>query len=140
MNPTQPLKSAVDQMTVVHAYRHLYRQGLKAVNYSTPARYVLRRSLRTTFRSSSPEELDPQRIANTLQFLQRAADVAGMEHKILRNLLMMKYWEEPQVRKDHRILRGLGVDQRDPALMQDTIRQFNLTLSLLNDSLDICLR
>ncbi|OOG01206.1 hypothetical protein ASPCADRAFT_203077, partial [Aspergillus carbonarius ITEM 5010] len=139
MIPTQTLKTAVDPKTVVHAYRHLYRQGLKAVNYSTPARHVLRNNLRTAFRSSSPEELNPRRIANTLQFLQRAADVAGMEHKIVRNLLMMKYWEQPQVRKDHRILRGLGVDQRDPTLMQDTIRQFNLTLSLLNDSLDICL-
>ncbi|PWY67477.1 DUF1763-domain-containing protein [Aspergillus costaricaensis CBS 115574] len=140
ITPTQTLKSVVDQKAVVHAYRHLYRQGLKAINYSTPARHVLRHSLRSAFRSSSPEELNPRRIANTLQFLQRAADVAGLEHKIVKNLMMMKYWEQPQVRKDHRTLRGLGVDQRDPILMQDTMRQFNLTLSLLNDSLDICLR
>ncbi|GKZ82552.1 hypothetical protein AnigIFM56816_007373 [Aspergillus niger] len=102
ITPTQTLKSVVDQKTVVHAYRHLYRQGLKAINYSTPARHVLRHSLRSAFRSSSPEELNPRRIANTLQFLQRAADVAGLEHKIVKNLMMMKYWEQPQVRKDHR--------------------------------------
>ncbi|PYH95876.1 DUF1763-domain-containing protein [Aspergillus ellipticus CBS 707.79] len=140
MSSAQALKSAADRKTVINAYRHLYRQGLKAVNYSTPARHVLRHTLRSSFRSNPSDELNPQRIANTLQFLQRAADVAGLEHKIVKNLMMMKYWEQPQARKDHRILRGLGVNQKDSALMQDAIRQFNLTLSLLNDSLEICLR
>jgi hypothetical protein len=93
----------VDQRAVVQAYRHLYRQGLKVINYSTPSRHVLLRTLRLSFRSSSYHDFDPRRIANTLCFLQRAADVAGLEHKIMKNLMMVRYWEQPQVRKELRL-------------------------------------
>ncbi|PWY81777.1 DUF1763-domain-containing protein [Aspergillus heteromorphus CBS 117.55] len=103
MRSASALKPAADPKMVINAYRHLYRQGLKAVNYSTPARHVLQNTLRSSFRSSSLEELNPQRIANTLRFLQRAADVAGLEHKIVRNLMVIKYWEQPHVRKDYRM-------------------------------------
>ncbi|KAI9928512.1 hypothetical protein ASPWEDRAFT_105151 [Aspergillus wentii DTO 134E9] len=131
---------ALDQRAVIHAYRHLYRQGLKVINYSTPSRYVLLRILRTSFSSSTPNDFDPQRIANTLHFLQRASDVAGFEHKIVKNLMMVRYWELPQVRKDARILKALGIDRTDASLRKDANVQFNLTLMLLNESLGTCLR
>lgn len=100
----QKLKTAaVNQQAIVLAYRHLYRQGLKAVNYSTPARHVLRRILRSSFRSASRDEFDPNRVVNTLQFLERAADSRGLEHKIVKNLIMVRYWEQPQVKKDARV-------------------------------------
>ncbi|GAD97955.1 hypothetical protein ANI_1_1588074 [Paecilomyces variotii No. 5] len=135
----QKLKSAaVDQQAIVLAYRHLYRQGLKVVNYSTPARHVLRRILRTSFRSASRDEFDPNRMANTLQFLQRATDSRGMEHKIVKNLLMVRYWEQPQVKKDARVFKGQDV--KDISLRRSSNAHFNSTLMLLNESLNICLR
>lgn len=88
---------------VVHAYRSLYRQGLKAIRYSTPARHVLRSTLRSSFRSSPREEFDQSRIDNTLAFMQRAAEFKGLEHRILRNLLMTRYWETPGINKDSRM-------------------------------------
>ncbi|KAB8229271.1 hypothetical protein ETB97_000997 [Aspergillus alliaceus] len=130
----------VDKRAIIQAYRHLYRQGLQVINHSTPSRHVLLRILRSSFRSSSCNDFDPQRIANTLRFLQRAADVAGLEHKIVKNLLMVRYWEQPQVRKDLRVLKGLGIDQKDINLRKDANEQFNLTLMLLNESLGTCLK
>ena len=81
--------------SVQHAYRLLYRHGLQAIQYSTPARYLLVRTLRASFRSPD-EQFEPQRIANTLAFLQRASMVTGFEHKIVRNLLLTRFWEQPQ--------------------------------------------
>lgn len=93
----------LDQRAVIHAYRHLYRQGLKALHYSVPARYILLRALRSGFRLSSPNEFNQQKIANTERFLQKATDFAGFEHKILKNLMIIRYWEQPQVRKNARV-------------------------------------
>lgn len=91
-----------DSTAVIHAYRHLYRQGLKVVNYSTPSRHVLLENLRSSFRTGTREQFEPQKIANTLQFLKRASDVAGLEHKIVRNLLIVHYWEQPRMKKEYR--------------------------------------
>lgn len=93
----------MDQRAIVSAYRHLYRQGLKTMRYSTPGRHVLVQILRSSFRSSPAQEFDQLRIANTLRFLARATDMAGIEHKIMKNLLSVRYWEQPQVNKDMRM-------------------------------------
>ncbi|KAJ5855746.1 uncharacterized protein N7529_009690 [Penicillium soppii] len=100
---------AVDR-SVVHAYRHLYRQGLKAIQYSTPGRHMLLKSLRKAYRSSPIETFDAVRINNTIRFLKRATEVAGIEHKILKNLLMTRYWEQDYLARDFRVPRSLGLD------------------------------
>ena len=97
---TKPL---ADRQAIVHAYRHLYRQGLKVIRYSTPARFALRSTLRNAFRSSSGEDFDPVRIANTLHFLETATETAGLEHKIVRNLLFVRWWEMPHIAKESRM-------------------------------------
>lgn len=97
------IRPQVNHQEIVHAYRHLYRQGLKAIRYATPSRHVLRTTLRTSFRASPPAEFDPARIANTLRFLERAADMTGLEHRILKNLLFSRYWELPQNAKESRM-------------------------------------
>ena len=74
---------------VLHAYRHLYRHGLRAIQFSKPARYTLRDRLRMAFRKGSPAELNKQKIKNTLEFLQYATAENGLEHKILKNLLVV---------------------------------------------------
>ncbi|KAL2815438.1 hypothetical protein BDW59DRAFT_153851 [Aspergillus cavernicola] len=129
-----------DRQAIVQAYRQLYRQGLKAVNYSTPSRHVLLKTLRSSFRSLPVQDFDPLRISKTLDFLHKAADIAGIEHKIMKNLLMLKYWDQPSVRTDLRTLKGLGIDQKDTHLRKDAREQFNRTLMLLNESLGTCLR
>ncbi|KKK15070.1 hypothetical protein P175DRAFT_0521547 [Aspergillus ochraceoroseus IBT 24754] len=141
MNRTaQTVSALVDRQAIVHAYRHLYRQGLKAINYSTPSRYLLLQTLRSSFRSSPAQDFNQFRITNTLQFLRKAADVSGIEHKIVRNLLQIKYWEQPNVRNDLRVLKGLGIDRRELRLRKDAHEQLNQTVMLLNESLGTCLR
>ncbi|KAL2872219.1 uncharacterized protein BJX67DRAFT_102522 [Aspergillus lucknowensis] len=130
----------VDRQAVVHAYRQLYRQGLRAVNYSTPSRHVLLQTLRSSFRALPARDFDSLRISNTLDFLRKAADTAGIEHKIVRNLLMLKFWDQPSLRTDIRVLKGLNVDQRDTNMRRDAREQFCRTLMLLNESLGTCLR
>lgn len=93
----------VDHRAVLHAYRHLYRQGLKAIQYSSPGRYILLKSLRNSYRSAPSEAFDPAKIANTLRFLERATEIAGMEHKILKNLLLAKYWEQGHLAREARV-------------------------------------
>lgn len=88
---------------VVHAYRHLYRQGLKAIHYSTPARYMLLKTLRKAYRSSPVEVFDATKINNTIQFLERATEAAGMEHRILKNLLMARFWEQDHLAREGRV-------------------------------------
>lgn len=104
MNPAiHSLRPQADRGAIISAYRHLYRQGLKAVNYSTPARHVLVRILRSSFRSTPVSEFNPLKIANTLGFLRRASDIMGLEHKIVKNLVMVRYWEQPHVHRDVRV-------------------------------------
>lgn len=74
---------------VLHAYRHLYRHGLRAVQFSKPARYTLRDRLRLAFRKGTPADLNIHKISNTIEFLHYATIENGLEHKILKNLLFV---------------------------------------------------
>lgn len=78
---------------VSQAYRRLYRQGLHAVQYASPARHILRRQLDQAFREGKFEDFDAQRIANTVFFLECAAREKGLEHRILKTLLHQRWWE-----------------------------------------------
>lgn len=97
------LQPQADRRTILTAYRHLLRQGLKVVNFATPNRHVLRDVLRSSFRNSPTKEFDSRKIENTLRFLARATDMAGVEHKLVKNLLMVRFWEQPEVHKDMRM-------------------------------------
>lgn len=80
--------------TTVKVYRDLFRAALKAIHYSTPARYKVRDILREAFRNEPASSLNPRRVANTMRFLRRAQKYNGYEHKILKNLLFIRYWRE----------------------------------------------
>lgn len=80
---------------LLHAYRHVYRQSHRAIKFSLPARYPLRKQLRILFRNGDANSFDPTKIENTLTFLRHAEEVSGLEHKILKNLLRVWFWERP---------------------------------------------
>ena len=81
------------QIEVIQAYRLLYRNGLHAIQYASPARHTLKYQLRQAFRKGRIEELDPQKIANTVHFLNCAARETGLEHRILKALLHVRWWD-----------------------------------------------
>ncbi|KAJ5909146.1 hypothetical protein N7495_001828 [Penicillium taxi] len=134
------MHSSMAQQEVVHAYRQLYRQGLKAIRYATPARHVLRSSLRDSFRSCPREEFDSSRVFNTIRFLERATEYTGYEHKILRNLLLIKYWAMPNIAKESRVLKVLGLANAEDRLRKNAYEHYYLTLERLNESIGTCLK
>jgi hypothetical protein len=78
-------------LEVVHAYRHLYRGLLRAVQFSKPARYVGRDQLRAAFREKGAV-YNKSGIDGTLQFFKAAARSRGLEHKVLKNLLFVHFY------------------------------------------------
>jgi hypothetical protein len=76
---------------VIHAYRHLYRGLLHAVQFSKPARYTALHQLRRGFREKGAE-YDPRGVARTIRFLDAAARERGLEHRVLKTLLVMAWY------------------------------------------------
>lgn len=79
--------------TLRHAYRALLKASLAAVQYTVPERYVVRDKLRTAFRFTPASHYSPRRIHNTLDFLWTAAEKRGLEHKIVKNLCVVHYYQ-----------------------------------------------
>ena len=122
---------------ILHAYRSLYRATLRAIHFSKPARFELRDTIRTSFRTEPSSNFSQKRVANTLEFLARAEKDTGMEHKILKNLLHVKYWRR------NRVTGRTMVNQQTKlaAHVRKTIyAHFDHTVGMLNETLGLCLR
>ncbi|KAK3397323.1 hypothetical protein B0T20DRAFT_470850 [Sordaria brevicollis] len=81
---------------IVHAYRNILRWSLRAVQFSKPARFVVRDTLRAAFRDKNGT-FEPSRIRSTLWFLESAATYRGIEHKILKNLVHVRWVQSRQI-------------------------------------------
>lgn len=81
----------MSSQAVIHAYRHVLRHSLRAIQFAKPARFTLRDRLRIAFRKGSPADYNQVKIQNTIEFLQYAARENGLEHKIVKNLLFV-WW------------------------------------------------
>lgn len=93
--------SGIRQMSsleIVAAYRNLYKLGLRAVRSSQPPRYVLRDILRRSFREESASSFDQRRITNTYHFLRMASIYNSFEHRIVKNILVTRYWRDREKR------------------------------------------
>jgi hypothetical protein len=89
----------VNDVEIIGAFRQLYRQALRAVQYSKPARYVVRNRIRAAFRRSSRRQYNGERIQNTMMFLQGATETRGIEHRILKTILHVRFWEADRKRR-----------------------------------------
>ena len=78
---------------IIQAYRQLLRQALHAVQYSSPARYVVRDQISHAFRQSTRGDFHVDTIKNTIEFLENATKESGLEHHILKNLLHIHWWD-----------------------------------------------
>jgi hypothetical protein len=103
----------MSQQEIVHAYRHLFRHGLRAIQFSKPARFILRDRIRLAFRRGAASDFDAQKIQNTLEFLQYATKENGLEHKIVKNLLFV-WWGQKNGGKSKANPRSLSVESPDP--------------------------
>ena len=128
----------VHNPAVISAYRRLLRTALQAVRFSSPARYQIRNILRDSFRDSPSEAFIPRRIDNTVAFLEQAREHNGLEHKILRNIAHVRYYRENREKPRAQFWK----DNTDVALdlRQSIVGQFDATLTVFNESMDLCLR
>ncbi|KAG8417604.1 hypothetical protein J3459_006537 [Metarhizium acridum] len=123
---------------VVHAYRHLYRCLLRAVQYSSPARYIARDQLRAAFRETPA--LDAEGVKRTIWFLEAAGKERGLEHAILKNLLRVRGQRDAESRSWKKNL--IGTAQRD-GMKSDRgtpFQHYDMTVAMLNRTMGLCLR
>ncbi|KAF4980612.1 hypothetical protein FZEAL_3425 [Fusarium zealandicum] len=122
---------------IVHAYRQMYRNLLRAVQYSIPNRFVARDQLRSAFREPGAT-FDKKSVKRTIWFLEAAAKEKGMEHRILRNLLMVQH-----VRGYHAHGWVHNVREEDTPMQEQTktgYHHYDMTVAMLNKTMGLCLR
>ncbi|KAL7272887.1 hypothetical protein RUND412_004289 [Rhizina undulata] len=122
----------VSKNLILASYRCVYKAGLAAIQFSTPARYAVRDKIRKAFRSSPPSAYSQLRIDNTVEFLRIAARRRGIEHQIIRNLCLVHYWQQMRSR---RVLNPAQRNVSDRALAN-----YYETITYLNQTLDLDLR
>ena len=131
----------IDPVHLRSSYRQLLRTSLQAVRFAVPARYLLRSILRESFRESPERSYNWRRIQKTLVFLEHARDHKGLEHKIVKNILHMRWWKEKRGKtilpNTLRANTDVGIDLRQNVVSG---AQFDATLTLFNESRDLCLR
>ncbi|POR38909.1 Uncharacterized protein TPAR_00904, partial [Tolypocladium paradoxum] len=136
-------KAMVAKMDIVHAYRHLYRALLQAVQFSSPARYVARDQLRAAFREGSGDGAAPwdaEGAKRTLWFVQAAARERGLEHRILKNLLRVRL-QRARERRNWKMVVHESKQKNDMKGEQETaMRHYDMTVAMLNKSMGLCLR
>ncbi|KAI4228157.1 MAG: hypothetical protein L6R36_001871 [Xanthoria steineri] len=126
-----------DRLEIVRSYRNLYRHALRAVQYSSPARYTLKSHLRLAYRSNGAEAFNSTRIGNTLLFLQHAAEERGLEHRMLKSLLHVWWWQaQPRVCANS---LPTASSQARSEIGSSAFGHFNVTVRLLNESMQLCL-
>jgi hypothetical protein len=129
----------MSKQVLIQAYRDLYRHGLYACKHSVPARYHVRDILRGAFRDNVTTNFDPQRVQNTLRFLEQARLHRGIEHKITKNLLMIRWWRtRPAAKTGAKHHIGKQTPEAR-ALRRDVYQHFDATLAMLNESQQLCL-
>ncbi|KAL6695978.1 hypothetical protein J3F84DRAFT_372608 [Trichoderma pleuroticola] len=133
------MTATASKLDITHAYRHLYRGLLRAVQYSAPARYVVRDQLRTAFRERDAA-LDREGVKRTVWFLEAAGKERGLEHKILKNLVRVRLDRSWGLRTWKRALNETKQKSEARKLQQDAMQHYNMTVAMLNKSMGLCLR
>lgn len=126
---------------VTLAYRKLLKTSSQAVRFATPAKHLVRHILRDSFRGSPATAFNPRRINNTIRFLEQASEHNGLQHKILKNIIHVRWWKD---HKDKLKIPDSLKANTDVAMdLRQNVAfgaQFDATLILFNESMDLCLR
>ncbi|CAK7204404.1 hypothetical protein SEUCBS139899_007161 [Sporothrix eucalyptigena] len=148
------MSTTVSSTELVKAYRSLYRSALRAVQFSKPARYIVRDQLRAAFRgqrtpltsaanNEGGQPFDAKRIRRTVWFLNSAAAYRGIEHRIVSNLIKTAYWRRRQVELKRMQWTDLVKikKKKKPDVFQDiAYDHYDETVKMLNDQMNIYLR
>lgn len=135
-----PTTSTPTTAVIVQAYRHLYRGLLRGVHYSKPARFTARDKLRSAFRTKSVTDFNQERISRTLEFLRGAEKEAGIEHKVLKNLLIIAFWRTFDAKRETSAQQHKKNEPAHSQVIASAYRHYDETIAMLNESMDLCLR
>ncbi|KAM0249130.1 hypothetical protein ACHAP5_003070 [Fusarium lateritium] len=123
---------------VIRAYRNLYRNLLKAVQYSVPARFVARDQIRRAFREPGAT-YDERGIKRTIWFFKAAAREKGLEDKILKNLLRVQQMRYRK--KNYSSYDPLKYAEEEMKVASLTAyNHYDMTVAMLNKTMGLCLR
>ncbi|GKT57331.1 mitochondrial carrier protein [Colletotrichum tofieldiae] len=135
---------SINHIEKIHAYRHLYRELLRAVQFAAPYRYVVRNQLRATFREKDAC-WDKEEYKRTMWFLQAAAREAGLEHKVLKNLIRVAH--ERQKLEPWKLSYRRAEDSKGKKLYDEgreitstAFNHYDMTVAMLNKTMGIRLR
>ncbi|KAI0156620.1 DUF1763-domain-containing protein [Xylariaceae sp. FL1272] len=131
-----------DHQQIIHAYRHLYRGLLHAVQFAKPARFVAQQQLRKAF-TEKGATYDYRSIARTCRFLDAAAQERGLEHKVLKNLLRIAATRYRRGDYKTEVIKKKVYDKKNPLekhLLDTTYEHYDRTIAMLNKDLGLCLR
>ncbi|KAI1107375.1 DUF1763-domain-containing protein [Jackrogersella minutella] len=131
-------------LKIIHAYRHLYRGLLHAVQFSAPARYIARERLRGAFRKEQAT-FDPRSVARTVKFLGAAARNRGLEHSILKNLLLTNYYRYYGKKAPWKVVEMEANRTRKEKEVKTHVegtayKHYDMTIAMLNKTMGLCLR
>ncbi|EME49317.1 hypothetical protein DOTSEDRAFT_19778 [Dothistroma septosporum NZE10] len=121
--------TASRQQQIVLAYRHLYQHLLRAVQYSKPARFVVRDQLRNAFRRSTSGSFNALTVSNTLMFLHNAAKTTGLEHRVLKNLVHV-HWGRQKLRATDGRKADVGIRRTAYVQFDRTVESLNATMGI----------
>ncbi|KAK1988266.1 hypothetical protein LZ30DRAFT_50247 [Colletotrichum cereale] len=136
--------SSIHHVEKIHAYRHLYRELLRAVQFASPYRYVVRNQLRAAFREKEAS-WDKEEYKRTMWFLQAAAREAGLEHKILKNLIRVAHERQKlapwrlSYRKAEE-MNGKKLYEEGKQITSTAFKHYDMTVAMLNKTMGIRLK
>ncbi|TQN75133.1 UPF0593 mitochondrial protein [Colletotrichum shisoi] len=128
----------------IRAYRHLYRELLRAVQFAAPYKYVVRDQLRAAFRAKDAC-WDQEEYKRTLWFLQAAAREAGLEHKILKNLVHVAHQRQKTqpwkiISRKVEETKGPDLHKAGQEITSVAFDHYDMTIAMLNKTMGIRLR
>ncbi|KAK7511009.1 uncharacterized protein IWZ02DRAFT_431035 [Phyllosticta citriasiana] len=128
-----------ERTKILREYRRLYTWSLRAVQYSQPARYIVRDTLRHFFRKNAAASFDQEKVDNTVEFLRGAALERGMEHQIVKNLIHT--WKKEFVFSRSKTVTQPNVlgEPTWHQVAKTAYEPFHHAIRMLNESMDMCL-
>ncbi|KAK7756397.1 hypothetical protein SLS62_001623 [Diatrype stigma] len=78
----------------------------RCCEFAKPARFVARDKLRTAFREKDAK-LDVRGVLRTVRFLEAAARERGLEHAVLKNILLTSYFRHHFIRHGYNYYQAL---------------------------------
>ncbi|KAM0528991.1 hypothetical protein D7B24_001569 [Verticillium nonalfalfae] len=133
----------MSRQEILHAYRHLYRGLLRAVQFSVKGRYTARDQLRAAFRDKNTT-FEAESVKRTIWFINSAALERGLEHSILKNLIRTAYARQKPETWRSAVKTASQPKKKTQQIADDAIangmKHYDMTVAMLNKTMGLCLR